>query len=201
MLAVCPVAVFYNNEGKEIYSKPLYWININFKNTSPDLRNITERIQYDVPIHNLNNKKDWWIENIEPQFRDKFLNTLMEAAYSDKYRLYDNFKTKLTAAELKNSLNFSDTIRLTQANPPYNEFDTVIVHKFDPKDIHSIRFIEEWKLSPISLEITKRIIGICPVVNSYDSNNEFRGIKPLFWIYFNEKYPECITEIDAGIRK
>ncbi len=32
-----------------------------------------------------------------------------------------------------------------------------------------------------------RILGICPMVNSYDEKGDYRGDKPLFWIYF----PEC----------
>ncbi|MEI8204689.1 MAG: hypothetical protein WCH34_16845 [Bacteroidota bacterium] len=190
--AICPVAVFYDAEGIEIYSKPLYWIKINTEKKSSDMKTLTERIQYDVPIQNPNNKKDWWVENIESQLRNKFLNTLMEAAYSDKYPLYDNFKAKITAAELKSTLNFSDTLQLTSPNPPYVEYDTVIVNTFDCSDIRRIRFMEEWKINPTTFEFNKRIIGICVVLNSYDSNNEFRGIRPLFWMYFDEKYPAAL---------
>jgi hypothetical protein len=192
VVAICPVAVFYNAEGIEIYSKPLYWIKINAEKKSSDMKTLAERIQYDVPIQNPNNKKDWWVENMEPQLRNKFLNTLMEAAYSDKYALYDNFKAKITAAELKSALNYSDTLQLTSPNPPYVEYDSVIVHTFDCKDIHRIRFMEEWKINPTTLEFDKRIIGICPLSNSYDENNEFRGVKLLFWMYFDDKYPVAL---------
>ncbi len=195
VIAICPVAVFFDNEGKEIYAKPLFWVNVGNSQASPTDRKITERIQYDVPIKNPNNKKDWWINNIEPQLRISFLNKIMSAAYSGKMQIFDPFKIKMTGEELKSSLNYSDTVRIAQSEPPYEEHDTVIVHKFDINDIHSIRFLEEWKLIPSSLELTKRIIGICPIVNSYNSNNEFRGIRPVFWIYFDPNYPEKLTEI------
>jgi len=37
--------------------------------------------------------------------------------------------------------------------------------------------------------IEARILGICPVRDSYDERGELRGVEPLFWIYFPEARP------------
>lgn len=34
-----------------------------------------------------------------------------------------------------------------------------------------------------------RIIGICPVTDNFDEKGNFRGVEPMFWIYFPEARP------------
>ena len=34
-----------------------------------------------------------------------------------------------------------------------------------------------------------RIIGICPIIDQFDVKGDFKGYKPLFWIYFPEARP------------
>jgi len=47
---------------------------------------------------------------------------------------------------------------------------------------------EQWVFDRQRSERYVRIIGICPRVESYDpTTGDFRGYKPLFWLY----YPEC----------
>ena len=47
---------------------------------------------------------------------------------------------------------------------------------------------EHWVFDKQRSERYVRIIGICPRVEVYDqTTGDFRGFKPLFWLY----YPEC----------
>ena len=144
---------------------------------------ITKKIQYDVTITNTNPDYDPWIENIIPAKRTAFVQEIMDAAYSGKINVYDYFNNPISAAELQN-LGVDTTYRtLTRTYPPYEEFDTVIVSRLNIRDINKIRFLEEWKMGETNFVFEKKVIGIAPVIDKFDSDGNFLGKQPLFWIY------------------
>jgi hypothetical protein len=148
---------------------------------------LTEKIQYDVPVINGDPQLDWWINNIEGSKREPFLQRIMEAAGKGEVRVCDYFNNSLTPEQIL--AIGSDTIyqTLVRNYPPYEEFDTMIVKSISYHDIVKIRFMEEWKWNPETLEIQKKIIGLGPVIQKEIAGESFNQL--LFWIYLDKRYP------------
>jgi len=165
------------------------WLTSCKDNTDKSKTVITERIQYDVNIKSPNPDYDPWVQNIDRRKRMAFVNMIMDAAYSGKIQAYDYFNNPITAEQVK-SIGV-DTIyqTLMRVYPPYDEYDTVIISKFELKDITKIRFLEEWYIDEDNLEIEKKITGIAPVIGKYDQSGNLLGFQPLFWLYLDKNYP------------
>jgi hypothetical protein len=152
---------------------------------------ITEKIEYPVFIkdpYELDNG-EWWKENIETSKRLDFVKILFDWAYSGDVKAYDYLTNKeLTLEEVKQIGNNTDTIRIADINPPYEEKDTTIQNKLDFNLIHKIKFMEEWSLNIQNHSINKRIIGVAPALTIYGDSNEIKGYQPLFWLYFDKDY-------------
>ena len=148
---------------------------------------LAERIQYDVPVVGDNMQLDWWINNIEGSKREPFLQRIVEAAEKGEVKVYDYFNSPLTPAQVMAA--GSDTIyqTLLRAFPPYEEYDTMIIRAISYRDISKIRFLEEWKWDPASLEMEKKVLAIGPVVQKEIAGEKFNQL--LFWIYFDEGMP------------
>jgi gliding motility associated protien GldN len=102
----------------------------------------------------------------------------------------EEFLSPMTVAELKSQLDKVDTQRLTRPYPPYEEYDTIIAETFRTSDVYLMRLKEDWFFDKQRSVMDVRIIGLCPITEDYDVvTGEFRGYKPLFWVYF----PECRT--------
>ncbi len=43
---------------------------------------------------------------------------------------------------------------------------------------------EIWFFDSRTNEMTRRVIGLCPMVSRYDKEGIFRGYQPLFWVYY-----------------
>jgi len=100
----------------------------------------------------------------------------------------DEFLTQVSVDELKKKLDKSDTITLTRPEPPYEEYDSMVSNPFRTSDVVLIRIKEDWFFDKQRSVMDVRIIGICPITESYDAvTGEFRGYDPLFWVYF----PDC----------
>jgi len=148
---------------------------------------LTEKIQYDVPITNNDPELDWWINNIEGSRREPFLKRIMEAAEKGEVRVFDYFNNPMTLAQVQSV--GTDTIyqTLLRTFPPYEEYDTMIISSISYRDIVKIRFMEEWKWNPSSLEIEKKVLAIGPVLQKEIAGESFNQL--LFWIYIDEHYP------------
>lgn len=144
---------------------------------------ITKKIQYDVAIKNVQPDYDPWIENINHQQRIDFVKNLIYTAYDGKVKAYDYFNKELSLEELKKIGVDTLYTTLTRNDPPYEEFDTVIVKKFRFEDINKIRFLEEWKMDTNQFVFEKKVIGIAPIIDKFDQEGNFLGKQPLFWIY------------------
>ncbi len=144
---------------------------------------LTQKIQYDVSIKSPNPNYNWWVQNVERSRREKYISNLLESAYAGKIKVFDYFNKPLSTEEVK-SIGVDTTYRtLTRDYPPYAEFDTIIISRFEFSDITKIRFLEEWYIDEESLVIDKKVIGIAPLVDKYDTNGFFLGLRLLFWIY------------------
>ncbi|HPT14107.1 MAG TPA: hypothetical protein PK796_04900 [Bacteroidales bacterium] len=151
---------------------------------------VTKRIQYDVPIKSPDPDNDWWVQNIEGQDREKLVKNIMQSALDGKVKAYDFFTNELLSPEqLKSIMKRSDTITLERAEPPHSLYDTVLTQELNTRDITRLRFLEEWKMDEKSLHITKEVAGVCPLIARYGDDGELRGYMPLFWVFFDDKYP------------
>lgn len=151
---------------------------------------VTDRIQYDVSIVSPDPEYDWWVQNIEGSRRETFVKELLEGASSGRVKAYDFVSNQLlTAQEVKNILRRVDTVSLERPEPPHMLYDTVLVREISIRDISRIRFLEEWQMDKNSLAVTKKVSGVCPLVEVFTEAGESRGFKPLFWIFFDEQYP------------
>ena len=120
-----------------------------------------------------------------------FMTIVMDALREGSITAYeitetDEFLIPLTFEEIMGRLERSDTVELQRPFPPYDYYDTVITTKFNSQDVKRIRVKEDWYFDKQRSQMDVRIIGICPVRDSYDENGNFRGFDPLFWIYFPE---------------
>jgi hypothetical protein len=148
---------------------------------------LTSKIQYDVPVNNNDPQLDWWINNIEGSKREPFLKRIMEAAGKGEVKAFDYFNNPLTPAQVQ-SIG-TDTIyqTLMRTYPPYEEYDTMIVSSITYRDIVKVRFLEEWKWDPVTLEMKKTVMAIGPVTRKEIAGETFSQL--LFWIALNERFP------------
>jgi hypothetical protein len=151
---------------------------------------VTDRIQYDVTIKNKEADADWWVQNIEGRKRESLLTDIFEGVQGGKIKIYDYFSDKeLSKAEIAAIFRKTDTISVESPNPPYQLVDTVMVHELKSADITRLRFLEEWSMDKKTLQIKKKVKGICPLLENYSETGELRGYQPLFWVFFDDAYP------------
>lgn len=122
--------------------------------------------------------------------RRNFMDIIMKSILEDKTLKaydpqYDDFRLQMTTAEVARI--GVDTIRktLTRPDPPYDEYDTVIVNPFEYSRVKKLKVKEDWFFDRQRSVLEVRILGICPVFDKLDPNTrEFRGYSDMFWIYF-----------------
>lgn len=154
---------------------------------------VTQRILYDVAIINKDQDFDWWVQNIEGAKREELISDIFSAIVSGKVKAYDYITHKPMAKDEINSLlKHTDTISFESPQPPYEIIDSIIITELNKKDIEKLRFMEEWYMDKNTLAFNKKVVGICPMIAKYGNNSEFRGYMPLFWVFFDERYPEAI---------
>jgi hypothetical protein len=153
----------------------------------PEKEVITKKIQYDVNIKSPDADWDWWIQNIVGPDREKLVDMIMDGALSGKFQAYDYFSDSISPADIKMML--ADTFYLTykRSVPPYDEFDTTVIMNITRADIQRIRFLEEWRIDPETMQFEKKIMGIGPVAHRYDLAGNERW-QPLFWIYTDDDF-------------
>ena len=148
---------------------------------------ITKKIQYDVNIKSPDPEYDWWIQNLVGPEREHLVNLIVDGAKDGKWQAYDYFNDPIDKFEVRTI--FSDTmlISMMKSEPPYELFDTMVIHNILPEDILRLRFMEEWSINPDNLAFSKKIIGIAPVASRLDFNGIERW-QPLFWIYTDDEF-------------
>jgi gliding motility associated protien GldN len=129
-----------------------------------------------------------------------FMTVLMDAMRDRKLTAYDPFSEDFTVPisyqTLMTQLEKADTVQRQRPDPPYETYDTIIKVKFNPIDVKRFRIKEDWIFDKQRSQTYVRVIGICPVTDSYDEFGNFRAVKPLFWINFPEARPILVqTEV------
>ena len=157
---------------------------------SADKDLVTKRIQYDVVIQNPDVEMDWWVQNIEGSNREKLLKDIFQSVLTGEVKTYDfNSYKPYSVDEIKNIMKRTDSISMESPIPPYDVIDTVMITEIRHSDIKKLRFLEEWRMNEKTLAFTKKVAGICPMLERRSDSGELLGYKPLFLMFFDEKYP------------
>ncbi len=151
---------------------------------------LTQRIQYDVSVKSPESDLGWWVQNLEGPKRESLVKSIIASAYEGRVKVYDVMSNKeLSASEVKERGTRTELLTLQRPFEPYENYDTLIIRELQLSDISRIRFLEEWYLNENSGKITKKVIAVCPLVESYTETGELRGFQPLFWLSYQRKFP------------
>lgn len=184
----CPVLVNDNKENTQVFDLPLFWIypdTIEKQDTTNNFL-ITKKIQYDVFIKSVDKEKDWWVDNIERSDREKFLKDIIDAVAKGKINAYDFFNKIISKKKFSELIHRTDTVLMQRLTEPFDYYDTICKTDYDEKSIIKMRFIEEWSLNTHTFRFNKKVLAICPIIESFDESGKLRGYTPLFRIYFDE---------------
>ena len=126
--------------------------------------------------------------------RKNLIDVVMDAITEGSLTAYgyqdDQFTLPITLKEIESRGGArTDTTKMQRPDPPYDEFDTVIVREFSRDNVIGYRVKEDWFFDKQRSVMDVRIIGIAPLI--YD-RDEFGNVregnikKPLFWVYYPE---------------
>lgn len=154
---------------------------------------VTDKIEYDVLVENIDSTADYWVQNLEGPAREKLNQAVLEAALSGQYKLFD-FKLDELTGRVRHDV-VMDIAALRAKITPTKEMvmmpDTlsgkmveveVISHVYNPANINKYRFQEAWTMDTTTLQITKIVKGIAPLIETYDDSGQFAGNRLLFFI-------------------
>lgn len=134
--------------------------------------------------------------------RTSFMQMIMDRLTCDaaEYELTaydvldDEFSVRLTKKEVIEK-SFS-TEEIVFENDMGDLETQTIKNDFDFAAVKRIRLKEEWFFDNQMSVLNVRIIGLCPVVEAFDEMGEYKGEKPLVWLYFPElRVPMSTTKM------
>ncbi|MCX6182473.1 MAG: gliding motility protein GldN [Bacteroidetes bacterium] len=128
------------------------------------------------PLEPIGNQK-----NLATLLRDEVLNGSL-IAYNP---LKDDFSDSLTIEQVRALFVQTDTV--WEENSSGGTTAKPIVTAVDLSKVKRLRIKEDWFFDQQRSVMDARIIGICPVIESYDDEGNYRGDQLLFWVYF----PKC----------
>ena len=144
---------------------------------------ITEKIIYEVGINNTEAKADWWKDNLPGPARGHLVKWMMDGVKSGEIVACSEDGAPLTPDEAANIGTETVSMTFQRPEPPYETFDTIVSSELDYRDITRIRFIEEWYYDTGNNLISKKVIGMAPVIENYGPDGKFRGYEVLFWVF------------------
>lgn len=121
--------------------------------------------------------------------RQSLMQVLMASINEGSIRAYDDdeFTMPMTPEEIKENYARQEVRRFTKPDPPYEEYDSLIVIPLTSEDVTKYRIKEDWFFDSKRSVLDVRIIGICPVRERIDpETGESLGDQTLFWVYFPE---------------
>lgn len=102
----------------------------------------------------------------------------------------DQFLIPYTYQEIENKFTSTDTLPVVDPNNPNIVLRMeVVIEPLNPSLIKTIKIKEDWFFDKQRSVMDVRILGICPVIDKYDENDNFLGKEEMFWIYFPEARP------------
>jgi gliding motility associated protien GldN len=99
--------------------------------------------------------------------------------------LDDEFRKVLTKTEVLARFSKIDTFQTE--NPETGAIEQKIVpSEFDPSKVVQVFVKEEWFFDKQKSTLECRILGLCPIMNSFASDGSLKGQQAVFWIYYPE---------------
>lgn len=96
----------------------------------------------------------------------------------------DRFTTVLTKEQLMEQVaGKKDTIPVVD---PITGEETLVekITDFKPETITKYRIKEDWIFDRNEGQMVVRIVGLAPVRDLYDENNQYKGSQAMFWLYY-----------------
>jgi len=97
--------------------------------------------------------------------------------------LDDKFTEALSAQDARSIGSSVDTIILFDEET-YEEKIEIVPNELNPEDVRRYRLKEDWFFDSESSTLQVRILGIAPLKEVYDENDNFLYEQPLFWAYY-----------------
>jgi len=114
------------------------------------------------------------------------LDGLREGTITAYSTTNDLFLYPITYKEMMDKMEQPEKVNIKR--PDGSDFDTVITKPFYASDVKKFMIKEDWFFDKQRSVFEVRILGICPLMASYDDlTGKYRGDIKLFWVYF----PEC----------
>ncbi|MGB1247614.1 MAG: gliding motility protein GldN [Chitinophagales bacterium] len=118
------------------------------------------------------------------------IKVIHEAAMAGEVEAYDNtvlnsdqFKMLLPPDKVSGIGSSTDTV--WQINPiTLRDTQVIISNELTWEKIVKYRIKEDWFFDEESSTFQVRIIGIAPVMESYDAQGNYRGDETMYWIYY-----------------
>ena len=124
-----------------------------------------------------------------------FVKVLLDAATNGEIAVYsamdDKFSYKLADGEARNIGVTVDTI-ITIDPITLKEDERIVRNELNWEDVKRFRVKEVWYMDEETSTMKVRILGIAPLIEVNDINDNFRYEQPLFWLY----YPELRTVLN-----
>lgn len=119
--------------------------------------------------------------------KEPFIDILVKSAQDGKITVFDGlddeFKNPISPNNIGGVASGTDTLWVP--DPITGELiKTVIVNEIDFTKVNKFRIKEVWYFNSVTSTLQVRIMGIAPVLDSYDEYGNFRGELPLFWAYY-----------------
>jgi len=123
---------------------------------------------------------------------DPFFSILQNAALNADITLYstesDRFDFPLDSVEVRRLFYSTDTIEIH--DPITYEFTLKVIENWiNWEDVKRFRIKEAWFFDENTGSMNVRILGIAPLIDVTDENDNFRYEKPMFWVYYPEARP------------
>ena len=150
----------------------------------------TKRVWRVIDMREKMNQPFYFPETPQNQWKS-FMRIILDGMQEGAIQAYsaetDLFLVPLAYKDLMDQLETKQKLRLKRPDNPDVEFDTVISKPFYASDVKMLRIKEDWYFDKQRSVLEVRILGICPLMESFADDGTSRGYKPLFWVYF----PDC----------
>lgn len=121
--------------------------------------------------------------------KEPFINILMDNAKDGTIRLFstlDDEFTEVLSSDDASAIGASTDTIITFDPDTYEEKIQVVTNELNVEDIKRFRIKEDWFFDSESSTLQVRILGIAPLREVYDDNDNFLYEQPLFWAYYPE---------------
>ncbi len=124
-----------------------------------------------------------------------FMTVVMDAVREGTLTAYDaskddQFLVPMTYQEIEKKYKKTDTVPVYDPENPEKILEWNIVQEdFNSTFVKQIKLKEDWFFDKQRSQMDVRILGICPMYDMYDENDNFLGREPMFWLYFPEARP------------